>query len=87
MDITLPSVQTPLPPPSPPATNGNFIRRVLYAMRTIFRVLPAIGRRSDHDNVPPGTSFKHFVIAGVLCAAMLVSTLIFLVSLVVQLVH
>jgi hypothetical protein len=56
-------------------------------MRTIFRVLPAIGRHSDHDNAPPGMSFKHFVIAGVLCAAMLVSTLIGLVSLVLRLVR
>ncbi|MEQ1595563.1 MAG: DUF2970 domain-containing protein [Casimicrobium sp.] len=80
-------MQSPLPPPSPSATNGNFIRCVLYAMRTIFRVLPAIGRSSDHANAPPGMSFKHFVIAGVLCAAMLVSTLIGLVSLVVRLVR
>ncbi len=56
-------------------------------MRTIFRVLPAIGRRSDHDNAPPGVSFKHFAIAGVLCAVMLVSTLIGLVSLVVRFVR
>mgnify|MGYP003819801283 CR=1 FL=1 len=56
-------------------------------MRTIFRVLPAIGRSSDHANAPPGMSFKHFVIAGVLCAVMLVSTLIGLVSLVVRFVR
>jgi hypothetical protein len=53
-------------------------------MRTIFRVLPAIGSSRDHVNAPPGMSFKHFVIAGIVCASMLVSTLIGLVLLVVR---
>lgn len=87
VNITLSPVQPPLPPPSPPANNSSAIVCVLYAMRTIFRVLPAIGRSSDHANAPPGLSLKHFVVAGALCALMLVSTLLGLVSLVIRLVR
>jgi hypothetical protein len=54
---------------------------VLYAMRTILRVLPALGSDKDHLHPPPGLSFKHFAVAGVICAVLLVSSLILLVTL------
>ena len=41
---------------------------ISYAIRTIFRVLPALGRSGDHANPPPGLGIKHFVVAGVICA-------------------
>ena len=62
----------------------NHLRCVLYAIRTIFRVLPALGRDTDHANPPPGLSFKHFAIGGVICAVLLVSTIITIVRLVIS---
>ena len=64
----------------------NHFRCVLYAIRTIFRVLPALGRSTDHANPPPGLSLKHFAVGGVICALLLVSTLIGVVALVLTLV-
>ena len=84
-NITLSRVH-PSPSPSAPP-KSSFVRCVLYAIRTILRVLPAIGRSSDHVNAPAGLGFKHFAIAGLLCAVMLVSTLVGVVSLVVRLVR
>ena len=52
-------------------------------MRTIVRVLPALGNDKDHLHPPSGLSFKHFAIAGVICAALLVSSLVLLVTLVI----
>ena len=51
----------------------DHLRCVGYAIRTIFRVLPALGRDTDHANPPPGLSFKHFAIGGVICAVLLES--------------
>ena len=53
-----------------------------YAIRTIFRVLPALGRDTDHANPPTGLSFKHFAIGGVTSAVLLVCTIITIVRLV-----
>lgn len=64
----------------------NHLRCVLYAMRTILRVLPALGSDKDHLHPPPGLSFKHFVVGGVICAIALVATLIGVVSVVLTLV-
>ena len=61
----------------------HHLRCVLYAMRTIVRVLPALGSDKDHLHPPSGLSFKHFAVAGVICAALLVSSLILLVTLVI----
>ena len=63
---------------NPPTNN---LRCVLYAMRTILRVLPALGSDKDHLHPPPGLSFKHFAVAGVICAVLLVGSLILLVTL------
>ena len=60
----------------------NHLRCVGYAIRTIFRVLPALGRATDHVNPPPGLSFKHFVVGGVICAVLLVGTIITVVRIV-----
>ena len=62
----------------------NHLRCIGYAIRTIFRVLPALGRDTDHDNPPPGLSFKHFAIGGVICAVLLVGTIITIVRLVIS---
>ena len=62
----------------------SHLRCVLYAIRTIFRVLPALGRDTDHANPPPGLSFKHFAIGGVICAVLLVGTIITIVRLVIS---
>ena len=62
-------------------TPTHHLRCVLYAMRTILRVLPALGSDKDHLHPPLGLSFKHFVVAGVICAALLVSSLVLLVTL------
>ena len=64
----------------------NHLRCVLYAMRTILRVLPALGSDKDHLHPPPGLSFKHFVVGGVICAIALVGTLIGVVSVVLTVV-
>ena len=58
----------------------NHLRCVLYAIGTIFRVLPALGRDTDHANPPPGLSFKHFAMGDVFRAIALVSTIIWLVQ-------
>ena len=58
----------------------NHLRCVLYAMRTILRVLPALGSEKDHLHPPSGLSFKHFAVAGVICAVLLVSSLVLLVT-------
>ena len=57
---------------------------MLYAIRTIFRVLPALGRDTAHANPPRGLSFKHFAIGGVICAVLLVGTIITIVRLVIS---
>ena len=62
----------------------HHLRCVLHAIRTIFRVLPALGRDTDHVNPPPGLSFKHFAIGGVICAVLLVGTIITIVRLVIS---
>ena len=64
----------------------NHLRCVLYAMRTILRVLPALGSDKDHLHPPSGLSFKHFVVGGVICAIALVATLIGVVSVVLTVV-
>ena len=62
----------------------NHLRCIGYAIRTIFRVLPALGRDTDHVNPPLGLSFKHFAIGGVICAVLLVGTIITIVRLVIS---
>lgn len=57
------------------------LRCIAYAVRTIIRVLPALGNANDHLNPPPGLSFRHFVIAGILCGIVLVVSLVMLVTL------
>ena len=64
----------------------NHLRCVLYAMRTIVRVLPALGSDKDHLHPPAGLSFKHFVVGGVICAIVLVGALIGVVSVVLTVV-
>ena len=59
----------------------HHLRCVLYAMRTILRVLPALGSANDHLHPPSGLIFKHFAVAGVICAVLLVSSLVLLVTL------
>ena len=49
-------------------------------------MLPALGRSTDHANPPPGLSFKHFVVGGVICTLLLVATLIAVVTLVLTFV-
>ena len=58
----------------------NPLRCIGYAIRTIFRVLPALGRDTDHADPPPGLSFKHFAMGDVFRAIALVSTIIWLVQ-------
>lgn len=65
---------------------AHHLRCVLYAVRTIVRVLPALGSDKDHLNPPPGLSFRHFVVGGIICAVLLVSLLIGVVSVVLALV-
>ena len=60
------------------------LRCVLYAIRTILRVLPALGSDKDHLHPPSGLSFKHFVVGGVICAVLLVSSLLAVVSIVIS---
>ena len=62
----------------------SHLRCIGYAIRTIFRVLPALGRDTDHVNPPPGLSFKHFAIGGVICALLLVGTIITIVRRVIS---
>ena len=62
----------------------NHLRCIGYAIRTIFRVLPALGRDTDHADPPTGLSFKHFAIGGVICALLLVGTIITIVRLVIS---
>ncbi len=57
-----------------------------YAIRTIFRVLPALGRSGDHANPPPGLGIKHFVVAGVICAALLVGSIVGAVNVILSMV-
>ncbi len=59
----------------------NHFRCVRYAMNTLLRVLPALGNANEHLHPPSGLSFRHFVIAGVICAALLVSSLVLFVTL------
>ena len=60
----------------------NHLRCIGYAIRTIFRVLPALGRDTDHSNPPPGLSFENFAMGGVICAVLLVGTIIVVVRVV-----
>lgn len=62
----------------------NHLRCVGYAIRTIFRVLPALGRATDHADPPPGLALTHFAIGGVICAVLLVGTIITIVRLVIN---
>ena len=64
----------------------NHLRCIAYAIKTIFRVLPALGRSTDHVDPPPGLGIKHFVVAGVICTVLLVGTLVTAVSLILKLV-
>ncbi len=73
-------------PPSQPAAPVNHLRCVGHAIRTIFRVLPALGRASDHVNAPPGLGVRHFVVAGVICAVLLVGSIVGAVSVILNLV-
>ncbi len=57
-----------------------------YAIRTIFRVLPALGRSGDHTNPPPGLGIKHFVVAGVVCAVLLVGSIVGAVNVILSMV-
>ena len=66
-------------------TRTNHVQCLGYALKTIVRVLPALGRSTDHTHPPPGLSIKHFVIAGVISAALLVSSIVGLVSVVLKL--
>jgi hypothetical protein len=66
---------------NPPTSHLRCLR---YAMRTILRVLPALGSNKDHLHPPAGLSFKHFAIAGVICGALLVGSLILMVMLVLS---
>jgi hypothetical protein len=79
----------PLPPNAPnPADRAppptRHLRCIGYALRTLLRVLPALGRNNDHANPPPGLAFKHFAIAGVICAVVLVGSIVLIVNLVLQ---
>jgi len=49
-------------------------------------VLPALGRSGDHANPPPGLGIKHFVVAGVICAALLVGSIVGAVSVILSMV-
>ena len=60
----------------------NHLRCLGYAIRTIFRVLPALGRDTDHANPPPGLSFKHSAMDGVICALSLVGAIVVVVRVV-----
>ena len=64
----------------------HHLRCIAYAIKTIFRVLPALGSEKDHLNPPAGLSFKHFVVGGVICAVLLVGTLVGVVSVVLKIV-
>ena len=64
----------------------NHLRCIAYAIKTIFRVLPALGRSTDHVDPPPGLGIKHFVVAGVICTVLLVGALVTAVSLILKLV-
>ena len=75
------------PSPSTPSTAPtSHLRCIGYAIRTIFRVLPALGRSGDHANPPPGLGIKHFVVAGVICAALLVGSIVGAVSVILGMV-
>ena len=53
-----------------------------YAIRTIFRVLPALGGETDHDNPLAGLSFKHVAMGGVICALAMVGAIVVVVRVV-----
>lgn len=73
-------------PVTTPVHPTNHLRCIAYAIKTIFRVLPALGRSTDHVDPPPGLGIKHFVVGGVICAALLVGTIITAVSVILKLV-
>lgn len=83
LDVTTPAAPSPSAPSTAPT---NHLRCIGYAIRTIFRVLPALGRSSDHTNPPPGLGIKHFVVAGVICAALLVGSIVGAVSVILSMV-
>ena len=60
------------------------LRCIAYAIKTILRVLPALGRSTDHVDPPPGLSFRHFAIGGVLCAVLLVGSIVGAVSVILS---
>ena len=68
--------------PRPTADHLRFFR---YALRTLLWALPALGRGERHADAPPGLSAKHFVVAGVIAAGVLVGTLIALARIVIAL--
>lgn len=76
MPVTTPQIPPPAPPTTPITPPTRHFRCVAYAVRTIFRVLPALGRASDHVSPPPGLGIKHFVVAGVLSAGLLVGAIL-----------
>ena len=57
-----------------------------YAIRTIFRVLPALCRSCYHAHPPLGLGIKHFVVAGVICAALLVGSIVGAVNVILSMV-
>lgn len=67
-------------------SSTNHLRCIVYAIKTIFRVLPALGRSTDHVDPPPGLGIQHFAIAGVICTVLLVGTIITVVSVILKLV-
>ena len=62
------------------------LRCIAYAIKTIFRVLPALGRSTDHVDPPPGLGIPHFAIAGAICTVLLVGSIITVVSVILKLV-
>ncbi len=67
-------------------SSTNHFRCIVYAIKTIFRVLPALGRSTDHANPPPGLGIPHFAIAGAICATLLVGSIITAVSVILKIV-
>ena len=63
---------------------ANFFTCVGYALKTLLRVLPALGRSTDHQDPPPGLGVRHFVVGGVIAAIVVVGSIIGTVKLVLS---
>jgi len=74
------------PPPAAPPGPTQHLRCIGYALRTLLRVLPALGRGNDHANPPPGLAIKHFIVAGFIGTVVLVGTIITVVRLLLAVV-